>query len=448
MPRGPERYTPSRVPDPQGFRNLDRVRRVTNEARAVQRIYLTLTLFTNLAASFIWGINTLFLLDAGLSNTEAFAANAFFTLGQVIFEVPTGVVADTRGRRFSFMLGAATLLVSTLLYLVMWNLNAPLWGWAIASILLGLGFTFFSGATEAWLVDALAATGFTGDLESVFGRAQVVGGGAMLVGSVSGGFIAQVTDLGVPYIVRAALLGVTLVVAWWFMHDLGFTPERGASPLAAVRTVISGAVDGGLRNRPVRWLMLAAPFTVGVGFYAFYAFQPYLLELFGDPNAYGIAGLAAAIVAAAQIWGGLTVGWVRRLFKRRTDALILGGVLTVVLMALIGQTTSFVVALALMTIWCLVFAMASPMRQAFINGLIPSQQRATVLSFDALIGSAGGVVAQPALGRTADVFSYGTSYVVAAGIQLLAVPFSILARRENASSDPITSAAAEPEPAT
>ncbi|MGH2385349.1 MAG: MFS transporter, partial [Candidatus Limnocylindria bacterium] len=176
---------------------------MTDAARVVQRTYLLLILLTTLAASFIWGINTLFLLDAGLSNTEAFAANAFFTLGQVIFEIPTGVVADTRGRRLSFMLGAGTLLLSTLLYLVMWNIQAPFWGWAIASALLGLGFTFFSGATEAWLVDALAATGFTGDLESVFGRAQVVGGGAMLFGSVAGGFVAQLTDLGVPYILRA-----------------------------------------------------------------------------------------------------------------------------------------------------------------------------------------------------------------------------------------------------
>ena len=55
------------------------------------------------------------------------------------------------------------------------------------------------------------------------------------------------------------------------------------------------------------------------------------------------------------------------------------------------------------------------------------------------MGSAGGVVAQPALGRAADVFGYGTSYVVAAAIQALAIPFAILARRENASSDPITS---------
>ena len=419
---------------------------MTDGARGVQRTYLLLTLLTTLASSFIWGINTIFLLDAGLNNAEAFAANAFFTVGMVIFEIPTGVVADTRGRRLSFILGTVTLLLSTLLYLVMWQLHAPLWGWAIASILLGLGFTFFSGATEAWLVDALAATGFTGHLEHVFGRAQTVGGVAMLVGTVAGGVIAQVTNLGVPYIVRAGMLGVTLVVAWWLMHDLGFTPERGASPIAAVRTVISGAVDGGLRNRPVRWLMLAAPFTVGVGFYAFYAFQPYLLELFGDPTAYGIAGLAAAIVAAAQIWGGLTVGWVRRFFKRRTDALILGGVITVVLMALIGLTTSFVVALALMTVWCLTFAVVTPMRQAFINGLIPSEQRATVLSFDSLMGSAGGVVAQPALGRTADVFGYGTSYVVAAAIQLLAVPFAILARRENAPSDPITSSPETPEP--
>jgi MFS family permease len=418
---------------------------VTDPARQVQRTYLLLTLLTTLAASFIWGINTLFLLDAGLSNTEAFAANAFFTVGQVLFEVPTGVVADTRGRRFSFLLGAGTLLVSTLLYLLMWQIHAPLLGWAIASILLGLGFTFFSGATEAWLVDALAHTGFTGNLESVFGRAQTVGGAAMLVGSVAGGFIAQASDLGVPYIVRAAMLGVTLAIAWRFMHDLGFSPARDASPVAAVRTVVRGAVDGGFRNPPVRWLMLASPFTFGVGIYAFYAAQPYLLELYGDETAYGIAGLAAALIAGAQIVGGLLVSRVRRLFSRRTQALILGGFLNVALLALIGLTDSFALALVLLAAWALIFAFEAPLRQAFINGLIPSEQRATVLSFDALLGSAGGVVAQPALGRTADLFGYPASYVVSGALQALALPFVFLARRENAASDPITDGPETPE---
>ena len=405
---------------------------MTDTARSVERTYLTLVLLSTLAASFIWGINTLFLLDAGLNNAEAFGANAFFTVGQVVFEVPTGVVADTRGRRLSYLLGAGTLLLSTLLYLVMWQVHASFWGWAIASVLLGLGFTFFSGATEAWLVDALTATGFRGDLEHVFGRAQTIGGAAMLVGSVSGGVLAQATNLGVPYVARAAMLGVTLVVAWLFMHDLGFKPQRDVSPVGAVRNVIRGSIDGGFRNPPVRWLMLAAPFTAGVGIYVFYASQPYLLQLYGDPNAYGIAGLAAALVAGAQMIGGLIVSRVRRLFSRRTHALILGGVLTTILLVLIGLTQSFAIALVLLAAWCMVFAIGAPLRQAYINGVIPSEQRATVLSFDSLMGSAGGVIAQPALGRVADVSGYATSYVVAAGIQALAIPFVILARRENA----------------
>jgi len=414
---------------------------MTATPAAVQRTYLTLTLLTTFSASFIWGVNTLFLLDAGLDNAQAFAANAFFSAGQVLFEVPTGVVADTRGRRFSFLLGAATLLLSTLLYLYMWETHAPFIGWALASVLLGLGFTFFSGATEAWLVDALTATGFTGNLESVFGRATSVGGFAMLVGSVTGGVIAQVTNLGVPYLLRAAFLGLTLVVAFRFMHDIGFTPDRGANPVKAVRTVWNGAVDGGLRNPPVRWLMLAAPFTTGVGFYVFYAIQPYLLQLYGDPDAYSVAGLAAALFAGASMFGGLLVPWARRLFRRRTTALLLGLLADIVILALIGVSASFVFVIGILIVSSILSSIERPLRQSFINGIIPSAQRATVLSFDSLMGSTGGVVIQPVLGRAADIYGYGASYVIAAGIEALAVPFVLLARRERASSDPIVVAA-------
>ncbi len=336
---------------------------------------------------------------------------------------------------WSFLLGALTLIVSTLLYLLLWQVRAPLFGWAAASILLGLGFTFFSGATEAWLVDALGATGFTDDLESVFGRAQTVGGAAMLAGSVAGGIVAQATNLGVPYLLRVAMLGVTVAIALRFMRDLGFTPKHGANVLVEVRSVIRGSIDGGLKNPPVRWLMLAAPFAGGVSIYAFYALQPYLLQLYGDPNAYSITGLAAAIVAGAQIVGGLIVPWARRLFTRRTHALIIGTIANVVLLAVIGF--NFWAALFLLAGWAMVYAIELPLRQAFINGLIPSEERATVLSFDSLMASTGGVVAQPGLGRVADIFGYPASYVGAATIQAFALPFVLLARRENAISDPI-----------
>src|SRR5215510_15419463 len=135
---------------------------MTTTSAAITRTYYTLVLGNTLAASLIWGINTIFLLDAGLSNLEAFAANAFFTAGMVLFEVPTGIVADTAGRRRSYLLGTVTLSASTLLYVLLWEIEASFWAWAVVSVLIGLGFTFFSGAVEAWLVDALTATGFTG----------------------------------------------------------------------------------------------------------------------------------------------------------------------------------------------------------------------------------------------------------------------------------------------
>src|ERR671918_540534 len=325
-------------------------------ARSIQRTYLVLLLGNTLAASFIWGINTLFLLDAGLSNLEAFAATAFFTAGMVVFEVPTGVVADTWGRRTSYLLGTVTLAASTLLYFFLWQFEAPFWQWAVVSMLLGLGFTFFSGATEAWLVDALSFAEYQGDLEAVFGRGQMVSGVAMLGGS-------------------------------------------------------------------------------GVGFYAFYAMQPFLLELWGDSEAYSIAGLAAAIVAGSQIAGGYLAPHIRGLFERRTSALILGTLVSTLALALLGFTDLFWLALGLLVVWGLIFAAELPIRQAYLNGMIPSQQRATVLSFDSLMGSTGGVVVQPVLGKSADVYSYANSYLIGAAIQVVAVPFLALSRREKSPSD-------------
>ena len=181
--------------------------------------------------------------------------------------------------------------------------------------------------------------------------------GEVVIVGVVGGLIAV-----------GAMLGVTLLVAWRFMHDIGFKPDREASPGAAVRTVMRGAINGGLRNPPVRWLMLAAPFMTGVGFYVFYAIQPYLLELYGDPNAYSVAGIAAALFAGASMVGGLLVPWARRLFRRRTTALVIGILAEVVFLGLIGVTDSFVVAIAILT----AASILSPVVRSPVTNSIPS----------------------------------------------------------------------------
>ena len=363
---------------------------VNHAARRVQAVYFTLLTGNTLAASLIWGVNTLFLLDAGLTNLEAFAANAFFSLGMVIFEVPTGVVADTLGRRMSYLLGTVTLAVTTALYYLLWVMHSPFWAWAIVSVLLGLGFTFFSGAVEAWLVDALTATGYTGSLERVFGRGMAVSGAAMFIGSLAGGAIAQLTNLGVPFVLRAVILVLMFIVAAFVMHDLGFTPAGRAHPLQATKRVMQESVKYGLRRPAVRFVMFASFFTTGVGFYVFYALQPYLVELWGDPNAYTIAGLAAAILSGSQVIGGLIAPWVRARFRKRTTTIILSLVVSSLVLVALGITRNFWIAFALLIVWGLVDAAAGPVQRAYLNDMIPSAQRATVLSFDSLLGSAAG----------------------------------------------------------
>jgi MFS family permease len=417
---------------------------VKQTSKTVRRTYYVLTAGNTLAASLIWGINTIFLLDAGLSNFEAFAANACFTAGMVLFEIPTGVVADRWGRRASFLCGTLTLAATTGLYVLLWQLHSPFVWWAIVSALLGLGFTFFSGATEAWLVDALTITRFEGQLETVFARGQLVIGVMTLSGSVAGGFLAQLTNLGVPYLARAVVLVVMFVVALIMMHDLGFTPARGKRPMAEMKMILNSSVEHGMRVPAVRAIMLAGMFSGGIGIYVFYALQPHLLNLWGNQKAYGIAGLVAALVAAAQILSGFLTPLIRRAFQRRTSALLTLEALAVVMLALIGLVGNFWVVIVLIMLWAFAAYVGTPIRQAYLNGMIPSKERATILSFDSLINSTGGIVAQPLLGKSADVWGYQVSYLLSAAGSALALPFIARARHFNTPADLDT----EPKPSS
>jgi MFS family permease len=108
-------------------------------------------------------------------------------------------------------------------------------------------------------------------------------------------------------------------------------------------------------------------------------------------------------------------------------------------LAAIGLSGNFWVVLVLLALWGALFAASLPVRASYLNGLIPSKQRATVISSDNLLGSAGAAVFQPALGKSADMWGYATSYVVGAAIELLALPFVLLAKHTHAKSDAFSS---------
>src|SRR4029453_9093067 len=172
------------------------------------------------------------------------------------------------------------------------------------------------------------------------------------------------------------------------------------------------------------------------------------LHLYADPHAYGIPALAAAIVAGAQIVGGAAAPRIRAIFHRRTSALLVMAGLSVITLGLIGAIQSFWAVIGLTTVWGLLFAATMPIRQTYINGMIPSRQRATILSFDSMMSSTGGVWTQPLLGRVADTSGYAASYLVSAGIATLALPFIALSRTQNAPTDTLElTEAPAPQPA-
>jgi MFS family permease len=396
--------------------------------RRIIGTYYALTGMFNLSASLIWGINTLFLLDAGLSIFHAFAANAAFTAGQVLFEIPTGVVADTRGRRFSFLLSAATLLVGTVAYVSLAAIGAAFIWWVVASVVLGLGFTFYSGAVEAWFVDALAAAGVPTDLDPYFARAAQVFGAAMLVGTVGGGLLGQV-HLSLPYLARSLLLLGLFAVGYLLMHDDGF--DRRAFHLRHVpREVASVATAGwqhGWRNPSVRLLMMMSFIQMGFLMWGWYAWQPHFLELLGRELIW-VAGVIAALVALVMILGNQLV---RVLHGRLPRPVLLIGAsmgLSVCILG-VGLVDSFYPAVGLFLLAMVFFGVIGPAKQAAMHKIIPSQQRATIISLDGLLGSAGGIGSQLALARLAEDRCYAVAYAVGGAVLALAVPLAFAFRQ-------------------
>jgi MFS family permease len=399
--------------------------------------YFTLAGLYTLSAALIWGVNTLFLLNAGLSFFEVFVANAAFSAGMVLFEIPTGVVADTLGRRVSFLLSVSVLAATTLLYVVLAQVGAGVVAFAIVSVGIGLGYTFYSGAMEAWLVDALDATGYQGLLDRVFARGQQVTGAAMLVGTIGGGLLGQI-NLSLPYIVRTVLLLAVFGVAYFVMHDLGFEPQRVSVrelPEEIARNGRAG-VEFGWRQRNLRLLILASAVQMGFFSWAFYASQPYLLELL-DSDAIWVSGLVAAGIALSTIVGNQLVTVASQYCGRRTTLLIAAAAVQTIAAIAVGLAGSFWLALAALLVVTATMGVTGPVRSAYLHQVVSSEQRATVVSFDSMVSNVGGIGGQVGLGALGEARSVGSAFVVGGMATAAALPLLARLRRLGGAADVI-----------
>jgi MFS family permease len=409
----------------------------------VIRSYLWISGLFTLSASLIWGINTLFLLDAGLSIFEVFVANAVFTAALALFEVPTGVVADTRGRRPSFLLSAITLAVGTLAYVGVAAIEGGLFLFCLAGVILGLGYAFYSGAVEAWLVDALKATGYPHELDGVFARSEIIASVAMIGGTIGGGVLGQL-HLSLPYVARSAFILIAFAVGLRAMHDLGFTPRAMHlhGIVGEMRKVGRTGITYGWQKPAVRLLVIESFVTWGFFSWAWYAWQPYFLELYGE-NAIWLSGLIAALFAGAGIVGNILVKRVAKPGRKRTTILLTAAAATSTAMVATGAVRYFWVTVPIFLLGAVAGGVLQPIRQTYLHHSIPTTERATLVSFDSLVGSLGSVGGQTGLGYLSQERSIPAGFVIGGLATLFTLPIFGRLRALNEPADLITAEAPE-----
>lgn len=411
--------------------------------RLITRTYYAMTALNTFAVGLVLSINTLFMIDRGLSTAEWNFANAAYSGGMVLFEIPTGVVADTVGRRASYLLSVVVLFFGTVGMLLFAH---DLVTFAAFNLLLGLGYTFASGATEAWVVDALDHHRFDGELSVIFARNGTITAVTMLVATTLGALVGS-WHLEYAYVLRAAVLlplGYFVVRHMW---DDGYT----ARPLT-LRTVIPemnrtarAGFKAGIGNRPIRIMMVAAIFPSAFFLFGWYSWQPYLVQdlgviTFGEELVW-LAGVISAALLLATTIGNSLVGRVLRWAKQPARVLVMttaasavailvGGAVPAFLTP--GSNANFAIAAAAFWVTMLMFGISSPVRQGLINDLIHADERATVLSVDSLISNIGSTVGVIALGWYAQTISdaggngIANGWAVGAGLIMVAVPFLLM----------------------
>lgn len=332
---------------------------------------------------------------AGLSPMQLVLVGTALEVSAFVFEIPTGVVADAYSRRLSIIIGYL-LMGAGFLVEGLFPAFLPI---LLAQVIWGLGYTFTSGATQAWITDEIGEE----PANKLFLRATQVGLTASLFGMGAAALIGG-SNVALPILVGAIgviLIGVTLI---FIMPETGFhpTPKENRNNWQHMWHTFNQGMKV-VRSQP-RLMNI-----VGVGlFYGLYSegfdrlWVKHILDTFPIPAFFG--GNQVAFFAALRVTGSLLTILAMRVVEKRVDTgspLAIGrSMLTVtglISAALIGFAVSPWLALTLglyLTIYVL-RNVAGPLQSAWVNQKLPSNVRATVHSMFSQVDAFGQMAGGP-----------------------------------------------------
>lgn len=387
-------------------------------------VYLIITATFSVLFTMMAFISAIYRVQAaGLNPLQLVLLGTALEVAIFLFEVPTGIVADLHSRRLSVIIGYVLIGLGFILEGVL-----PLFATILlAQVVWGVGYTFISGAQDAWLADEIGEEG----LAQAYLRASQFGRLASLAGILISVLLGTVR-LALPFLVAGGLLVVLAFFLALFMPETGFHPTR--RPDRNQWQSMGDTFRDGLsvvRGRRMLPLILMITALFGLSSEGLdRLWEAHLLENFTFPT---IGGWEPVVWFGAISVTTLLVGFaVTEVIRRRVDVdqpemtirlqLLLNGVVvgSVILFGLAGN---FGVAVAAaMTVH--VFRGANgPLFRAWINKQIEPRVRATVLSMNGQIDAIGQVIGGPILGLVATAISLRAAMV---GVGVLLAPALLL----------------------
>lgn len=374
----------------------------------------------------------------GYSLTEVTLLDLPFWLGIFLFEIPTGIVADKYGRKLSLSLSAV---IGCVIWLV-FALSGDFLVMASAQFIGGLAVTFSSGADEALLFETMKILGREGEYAKIAGHARAIRMVSAMIAGLAVGAIASV-DLVLPAFITSALIGATLIPI------LSFRETRGASQVAEGKEhagkdppytqIVIQAVSALREHATLRWAIAYLVVLGCVGFYVEVFLQPYTLAVGLPVVALGVVMVG---VQGMSIAGSLAVPGAQRSIG--TDRLLLGVPLFLVFCLLLLGVAPVIPILIMAAMAAFLFALTQPVLLAVIQGRVPDDARATVLSIQSLFATVFLTVTEPGLGLLADGFGVHTTYLAMSALVALLCGALLLKGRSWLSSHSVRIEAALP----
>jgi MFS family permease len=194
-----------------------------------------------------------------------------------------------------------------------------------------------------------------------------------------------------------------------------------------MKRITEASISYGWQRRSVRLLMGVSFLQWGFLTWGFYAWQPYFLKLL-ERDAVWIAGAVAAAISLSTIVGNGIVEWFSQFCGRRTTLLLWASGFQTAAAIGVGLAGSFWLALVFFLLVAAAMGVTGPVKQAYIHEMVPSEQRASVISFDSMMGNAGGVLGQSGLGYLSRARSIEEGYVAGGLVTALVLPLLFLLR--------------------